>query len=892
MYSLLFLLLTSASVALSEITIGVPESAQLPRVARVQKPYTWSVPEKTFSGCDYIKYSVPSKPQWLSFDSTTKTFTGNPSNEDIGATDVVMAAQGCNSSKSISLSILVTDQPPPKPRISIQDQFHSTNPSLSSVFLVTDNSALSTGNPALFSHRRWSWSIGFDYGMYEAENVYYEVRQADGTGIPDWMDFNPHTVTLNGVCPHDINAPYRISLLLFSSGTVGYFDAVVSFDFWVADSQLELKEKLPTLNVTAGTDFLFTLSSIVLPALVVDGQPLQSTDITNISLPDVFHYPWLTYNSNTRTLSGTSPSPVTDANRLNELDIIVGTSFNQSIVSVFNMAVVPSYFYSSEQRPLDVVEGSKIQYDLTPAICSGTHAESVNATWNPKQLGETLQFDSERHMVTGYVSKESCNDKSTIVFDAYDSLTNSMSQTTLPISCTPLEKSTYDAGGNNGNRAMSKSSRKRLVLGLGISFGIIGTLGVLAALLAAFRTVARVEDTAVEGEAGQSAFSDKDKRWYGLPNNATDETGYGWTGDRDIEKNQGLNYGDLGLRRVMERSQSSQAVGSPGVMSKREFVTKLKETVRNVSDKYKRVKRSSLNTARPFIGKPILIVPGSSSSYQDPASPSRSDPFIDSETPRSSVRAPAAVHFADTLSRQESTESISSVQADAEEATVHTASRATSVHSRRTASEVSIALSEPVPSLPVHRPTLVPFTSASRVPVPQLSVNSGGYPDNRVNSQSALPVWSDEEGVQKADSGDELSMGLHYVRTLGAENTAPSSLTVSTNVRSSFSSLESSNHGHSNHITRMLVRTGEQFKFRVAVRSEPGMEEKSRLYARQISGNPLPGNIHVDVNCRYPGSVEFYGVPLGSDIGEMEIGLYTPTGICECRVLLEIVSRT
>jgi axial budding pattern protein 2 len=148
---------------------------------------------------------------------------------------------------------------------------------------------------------------------------------------------------------------------------------------------------------------------------------------------------------------------------------------------------------------------------------------------------------------------------------------------------------------------------------------------------------------------------------------------------------------------------------------------------------------------------------------------------------------------------------------------------------------------------------------------------------------------------------DDLSMGLHYVQTLGTDepvNTAPSTLTVSTNVRSSFSTEDSWNDGDvgdHNNTVRMVVRTGEQFNFRVTLQATSATvsaQAKRQLDARLISGRPLPPFLHADlISRKHRGSVEFYGLPSPRDIGDFDVGVYTEDNTRIARVFLEIVAR-
>ncbi len=346
-------------------------------------------------------------------------------------------------------------------------------------------------------------------------------------------------------------------------------------------------------------------------------------------------------------------------------------------------------------------------------------------------------------------------------------------------------------------------------------------------------------------------------------------------------------------------------------MSKKEFMTRIRDTIRNVSDTYSR-RRRPLNLNRPIIGKPILInnVPTSTQS-------SPTDPFMDSQVnsvpasffTRSSTstenhsiperrtdclspRQPAIVHFADGGN---SRDSIASVATHAAEAVVHTASRAS----------VRSAISITSDIQPSMRPRLVPFTSATRVPLPHMSgLSPTDSPDGvidtsqRVASQTALV-----DGVRKSVSGDELTMGIHYVRALGVDprvvGTTASTLTVSTNVRSSFSSLESSQHGHGHpslETVKMVARAGERFKFRVAIDPPSPVSTSSgssirRLRARLMTGDSLPRFLHADLNGRKNvGAVEFYGVPSARDVGELEVGIFEGA-VCVGRVDLEVIGR-
>jgi axial budding pattern protein 2 len=163
-------------------------------------------------------------------------------------------------------------------------------------------------------------------------------------------------------------------------------------------------------------------------------------------------------------------------------------------------------------------------------------------------------------------------------------------------------------------------------------------------------------------------------------------------------------------------------------------------------------------------------------------------------------------------------------------------------------------------------------------------------------------VLKESDDVRTSPSADELTMGIHYVRSLGGDHpgvrTDPSTHTVSTHVRSSFSSLESSHDGHtaSGGVARTLVRAGEKFKFRVDVSlySAASYTKARKLEARLISGKPLPKFLHVDLNgSKHSGAVEFYGAPAARDLGEFNVGVYAvDDGTCVGRAVVEVVGAS
>ncbi|PPQ91462.1 hypothetical protein CVT25_013719 [Psilocybe cyanescens] len=923
--------LTVTVVFAASPSVSVVQSLdkQLVQVARIGLPYSWTFSEYTFNSTDGpVTFTTSSMPSWLRFDNASRTFQGIPSAGDEGYPDITVTAHASSSSTSSRFTICVTRFAPPVLNLPLSEQFVSTSSSLSSVFFLRSNSALASLNPAIRVPRKWSFSIGIQSNTFQSDrSIFYELRLANSSSIPQFLNFNSKTVTLDGVTPSAdvISEPLLLPLNLHASDQEGYTATTVPFDLIVADHELSrTTDTLPTINVTTETSFIISLlSSVDFMGILVNGDPIQSSNISRLDI-DVSNYnSWLRYDVPSRTLSGKPPANITGSPTL---PVILETPFNQTMKTQVSLALVESYFVMSDLPSLHVSKGDQIFFDLaqwfSPSRANpGYDRTNISASFEPTASANWLRFDESTNNLTGIVPEtyESTSDHITITFTAYSHETRSTSHAILTVYITNTGNTKSLAPSHpNG---LSTEAHRRLILAIVITFGTLGGMCILVGIFAIVRRWARVEDTAFLGEEGRHAWSEKDRRWYGLtlsPNGTrivekTDRNAFS-SPVRSPGRRSNRSYSPLGLdlRRVSERSQlhcsSNQELLSPAVMSKKEFMSRIKETVRQVSDKYTR--RNHPPTIRPVIGKPILVTSSRINDQEHMVQNSPSNPFDDIDP----LSRPGSTFISGSPSGSTAEHSIPRRRADFAAprnlAQVHFGDgllvRQVSAGSMGANSFVSgrSGLSgnsyAEVPMGPSTRPRLVPFTSSTRVPVPQVMVPSAqgvGFAANRITSQRANVIVEDK--VKLNASSDALSMGIHYVRSLGADQLtvdaghASGSSPVLSNVRSSFTSLESSHIGHKlgtdMQEMRVLVRVGERFKFRVAI---PGKHTKG-YYVKLTSGQPLPKFIHADLNgISTKGILELSGVATFHELGERVVGIYAEKdGVCVASVIIEVVGK-
>ncbi|KAG1732488.1 hypothetical protein EDB19DRAFT_1733635 [Suillus lakei] len=895
----LLTLLAAASAGRATVTVDNPLDGQLPLIARIGENYTWS-----FSPA-------------LSY-----TASGLP-NE--GTPQITMNASDSESSAISSFFICVT-------------QFFAGSSALSSVFFLSPGSALETGDFAFRVPSQWSFSIGILSDTFSAQDdLYYAALQADGTPLPKWLAFDSNTVTFDGVAPPeaDLPTPYTVSIDVHASDQQGYSADTVSFDLVVASHELYALSTLPTVNVTAESPFNFTVMAAAdFTGMLVDGEPLEPTNITGLSIDVSAYKNWLQYDEESRTLFGIPPAGLSVTSATNGGPILparLTTDFNQTLDTTISLAVVSSYFSASDLGVVNADPGQQVHFNLAQFF-------SNNGRYCPKpqrrQPHNYLSFDPVSGELSGQIPGNSQVPKIVVTFIAYSRVTHSTSHATL--SMVSPQKVNQSQGLGTANSA----GRQTTTLILSVVFGAL------------FRRCARVRDSALLGEEGTFAWSDAEKRYYGMApngnNSLREETrDYGWSkevdtsatsekGSLELSQRHGNpfepienppsdaceNLG-LGLRRVVPQTPSTVHADCNGVMKKAEFLGRIKETARNVSDKYKR----KVAPTRPVIGYPTPLTPRHARQGVDglplegdyidiratPASQDvRENPFNDPEL--KVKRASTMTSFISSPSNSTDERSIPRRRADfapprsprgprePSPAAVKDSARRSII--RESIQSTSIVSCESRPETiqtiqtAEEKPRLKQFTNSSRVPPPRSPSSNQATLDvspgtRRIASQTAK-VYQEGRDAHHT-SIDELRMGMHYVRTLGEG---------SSNVRSvsdeSFSSLASSQPGlgtvgvgTENTVFRLIVRTGEKFKFRIPMKSVNGAYRK--LEAKLMSGQALPHFLQLELKGHGGDDkrvVEFYGIPTEQDLGEIQVGVFNAEGgECLAKVIVEIVGR-
>jgi hypothetical protein len=246
----------------------------------------------------------------LSFNPTTRTFSGTPTNDDVGNLSLKVTATdnaGASVSNTFGLAIANTNDAP-----IVQNAIADQN--------AIEDSAFSFIVPAnTFSDA--------DLG----DTLTYSVTLANSNPLPTWLNFNPTTRTFSGTPTNgDVG---NLSLKVTATDIAG---ASVSSSFGLAIANTNdvpiVQNAIADQNVIEDAVFSFivpanTFSDVDLgdtltySAILTNGDPLPS---------------WLTFNTTTRAFSGTPTN--SDVGNLS-LKITATDSAGANVSNTFGLAI-------------------------------------------------------------------------------------------------------------------------------------------------------------------------------------------------------------------------------------------------------------------------------------------------------------------------------------------------------------------------------------------------------------------------------------------------------------------------------------------------------------------------------------------------------------------------
>ncbi|GEQ70384.1 hypothetical protein JCM33374_g4061 [Metschnikowia sp. JCM 33374] len=354
---MIFLWLFYATLALA-VYIGLPMNEQLPNVARVGEPYSFTLAGSTYksSAGGSITYSAANLPNWLSFDASSRTFYGTPSASDVSTFQVSLTGHDSadNSNYTASYSMLVSN---------------NSGVALSSsdvMFTQIARYGKTNGVDGLSVTQGQNFSIQFSPSVFKLNPgstlpiVGYYGRSGDRTSLPSWVKFNPNTLTFSGQVPYvvsDIAPSIDYTFAFLASDYAGYAGAEGIFKLIVGAHQLStsLNETIK-INGTYGSSFDYPVP--ILSDVYLDDSLISRANISSVTTPNMPGY--VSFDQQSYALTGTFPN----ASSFQNFSVVVSDLYGNSVSLPYSFDSMDSVFTITQLSDVNATRGEYFSYQL------------------------------------------------------------------------------------------------------------------------------------------------------------------------------------------------------------------------------------------------------------------------------------------------------------------------------------------------------------------------------------------------------------------------------------------------------------------------------------------------------------------------------------------------
>ncbi|MCL6396484.1 tandem-95 repeat protein [Pectobacterium carotovorum subsp. carotovorum] len=287
--------------------------------------FNFTVPDGTFSDPDGDTLTLSATlangsplPSWLRFDPTIGTFSGTPSNADVGTLVIrVTATDGSNTSISTSFGLTVTN--------------------------VNDAPVVATPIPPQNVAQGGGFNFTVPDGTFsdpDGDTLTLSATLANGSPLPSWLRFDPTIGTFSGT-PGNADVGTLVIRVTATDGSNTSISTSFGLTVTNANDAPVVATPIPPQNVTQGGGFNFTVpdgtfsdpdgDTLTLSATLANGSPLPS---------------WLRFDPTIGTFSGTPGNA--DVGTL-VIRVTATDGSNTSISTSFGLTVTSSFVSSDPQ---------------------------------------------------------------------------------------------------------------------------------------------------------------------------------------------------------------------------------------------------------------------------------------------------------------------------------------------------------------------------------------------------------------------------------------------------------------------------------------------------------------------------------------------------------------
>ncbi|KAL8924979.1 MAG: hypothetical protein Q9172_002461 [Xanthocarpia lactea] len=386
--ALLLTIVFLAGKAVAAPNIGLPINSQVPPVARVSKPFSFTFSESTFaSSTGVLDYVVTETPAWLQFDAPNRTLYGTPGLDDTGSPNFNLVAKDITGSTTMPVTLIVSTSAGPGLGTPVEEQLaaHDSFQAPDTV-LVPRSSALSLSfTPDTFVNTNH-------------DTVYYAMC-ANNTPLPSWITFDTGSLSFSGTAPQNTSPdelPQTFGIQFTASDVAGFSAAVASFRVTVENHVLMFGEEYYAVNITQGLPFIY---KGLQGTLRLNGNPIDHAPVREIHL-DI--PTWMSFDQDTWVLSGIPPPSATSQNiSVTAKDIYGEVAVTTILLQVETNATADLFIGTLGN--INATAGIDFTYTFNQSIVTTPDAE-LAVDLGP--ASSWLRFDDVKLELSGHVPRD------------------------------------------------------------------------------------------------------------------------------------------------------------------------------------------------------------------------------------------------------------------------------------------------------------------------------------------------------------------------------------------------------------------------------------------------------------------------------------------------------
>ncbi|KPA19342.1 adhesin, partial [Candidatus Magnetomorum sp. HK-1] len=250
-------------------------------------------------------------PTWLTFDSSTRNFSGTPTNDDIGI---------------LSIKIIATDAS----LSSVSDVFALT------VNNVNDAPTIITEIPDQTINQDEIFNLTIDTDTFEevdaGDTLTYTSTLESGEILPEWLNFNASTLNYNGTPTNNDIGSLSIKITATDTSLESTSDIFIITVNNINDAPV-LVQKIPDQSVNEDENFNFSFNENTFDDIDVEDVLSYSAILENgNAIPQ-----WLSFSDETKTFSGTPSNNDVD---ILAIKVIATDTSELSVSDIFYLTIV------------------------------------------------------------------------------------------------------------------------------------------------------------------------------------------------------------------------------------------------------------------------------------------------------------------------------------------------------------------------------------------------------------------------------------------------------------------------------------------------------------------------------------------------------------------------